>query len=179
MIQAIHRFDQSATNWVTLTFGQSFRPFFELMTLIGGPVPACIIAAVVAAYGLKGHNQRLVGAAAMIPATLIVGAILKMMFERARPLTDYAMSMKIHTFSFPSGHTTGSTVAYGLLAYLALLKLPAPWNWISAVILGLIPVFVGLSRVYLGAHFPSDVIGGWVLGIIALGIIIAVIRPTL
>lgn len=179
MIQAIHRFDQSATNWVTVVFGQSFRPFFELMTLIGGPVPVCAVALALAGYALKDNNKRLLWGAAMIPATLIVGAGLKTLFERARPLTDYAMSMKIHTFSFPSGHTTGSTVAYGLLAYLALLKLPSPWSWVAGIILGLMPVFVGISRIYLGAHFPSDVIGGWILGIIALIIIVAFIRPIL
>jgi undecaprenyl-diphosphatase len=177
--QDINKFDLALTNWVVTTFGQSTRPFFELMTLLGGPAPVCVIAAGVVGYGLTQHNMRLAISGAIIPLTLIVGTVLKMIFERARPMTEYALNMKIHTFSFPSGHSTGSTVAYGLLAYLAFIKLPAPWNYIAAIVLGLIPFFVGISRVYLGAHFPTDVVAGWILGLVALSVIILVIRPIL
>ncbi len=173
----LHRFDQSLTQWVASTFGQAARPFFEFMTMLGDPIAITVVTIAVIGSGLYASNFRIAVSGAIIPLTLIVGALLKLLFERARPVTEYAMNMKLQTFSFPSGHSSGSMIAYGLLAYIAYVKLPEPWNYIVCVVLALIPIFVGLSRVYLGAHFPSDVLAGWVLGLIALCLVIFVVRP--
>jgi membrane-associated phospholipid phosphatase len=68
-------------------------------------------------------------------------------------------------FSFPSGHTAGSLVCFGLMAWLVCMvtanRTARATAWVAATLL---TVAVGLSRVYLGVHFPSDVIGGWILG---------------
>lgn len=86
---------------------------------------------------------------------------LKGLFERKRP--DFA---DLETFSFPSGHAFGSAVVYGLLAILAWRVLHR-YPWRGAVAGGLVLVFVavGLSRVLLGKHYPSDVVAGWSLGL--------------
>ncbi len=145
--------------------------------MLGDPVAIGLVSVAVIGTGIMTTNMRLALSGAAIPATLLVGALLKLLFERARPVTEYAMNMKIHTFSFPSGHSSGSTVAYGLLAYFAFMKLPTPWNAIVGLAVAVLPVFVGLSRIYLGAHFPSDVVAGWILGLAALFIIILIIQP--
>lgn len=147
--------------------------------MLGDPVSILVITSAVVATGFYTSNMRLVMSGFAIPATIFIGALLKMSFERARPLTEYAMNMKLQTFSFPSGHSSGSTIAFGLLAYLAFAKLPAPWSYIIGGALAAVPVFVGISRVYLGAHFPSDVIAGWALGLVALLVVIFVIKPVL
>lgn len=169
-------FDRTVTEWVAQLFSSSWRPFFLLLTFMGEPVVTIGIGVVVMVYGLT-QRSRLVWAGAMVPLTLFAGSALKLLFERARPMTDYASHMYLKTFSFPSGHASGSMIAYGLLAYLALMKLTPPYNYIVAVCLFTLPFLIGLSRVYLGAHFPSDVIAGWLLGLLALAIIIFVIRP--
>jgi membrane-associated phospholipid phosphatase len=89
----------------------------------------------------------------------------------------YVAHMRIHSYSFPSGHSFGATVFYGLLAYLAWSRLPHPWNLLVVLLLVLLIILVGLSRVYLGAHFPSDVVVGWLLGGLSLFVIIKYIRP--
>lgn len=177
MKHAIHTFDQNVTQWVSSTFGQSARPFFEFMTMLGDPISIFLITAGIIAAGVYTSSLRLAISGAVIPTTLLVGAILKMSFERARPLTEYAMNMKLKTFSFPSGHSSGSMIAFGLLAYIAYSKLPEPWNYVMGAVLLAVPIFVGISRVYLGAHFPSDVMAGWTLGALALLAVIFIVRP--
>ena len=75
-------------------------------------------------------------------------------------------------YSFPSGHTLNSTATYGLLAVVVWLsRLPSAIRG-AAIIVGVTaPILVGLSRIALGVHYPSDVLGGWLAGIafVALG----------
>jgi len=177
MKDTLHRFDQGVTQWVASAFGQSARPFFEFMTMLGDPLAIGIVSIGIATAGFMQSNMKLVATGAIIPLTVLIGALLKLAFERARPLTEYAMNMKLQTFSFPSGHSSGSMIAYGILAYIAFVKLPAPWNLVAGTLLLLVPLFVGLSRVYLGAHFPSDVIAGWLLGLAALAFVVLILRP--
>lgn len=89
---------------------------------------------------------------------------LKLCFERQRP-NFVAPLVHENSFSFPSGHSMGSMIIYGMLAYLLVVTLP---NRLSrmVVIAGWITLVlaIGFSRVYLGAHWPSDVIGGYTVG---------------
>lgn len=177
MKQLLNRFDQSVTGWIASTFGPSLRPFFEYITMLGDPFAIISITIAVIVSGVLSGNTRLALSGGMIIGTVLTGALLKMLFERARPLTEYAMNMKLQTFSFPSGHSSGSMIAFGLLAYIAYHQLPQPFNVVVALLLLIVPLLVGMSRVYLGAHFPTDVIAGWLLGIIGLLIVIYIIRP--
>jgi undecaprenyl-diphosphatase len=89
---------------------------------------------------------------------------IKVLIGRDRP--DLAGRLVGATgFSFPSGHTAGSLVSFGLLAWLVCMttrhRTVRATAWLTAALL---TVAVGLFRVYLGVHYPSDVIGGWILG---------------
>lgn len=103
-----------------------------------------------------------------------VNTIIKLGFQRPRPDTIYVESMAIKSYSFPSGHAFGSTVFYGLIAYLCYRHLDSPFNILVPALLGLLILSIGVSRVSLGAHFPSDVLVGFVLGAVALTLIIKV-----
>ena len=169
-------FDLHFTQFV-LRIPESWSGFFGVITTLGDPVLTVGIGIAVAAYGVWAHAGRLVITGSLVWATLIVGSILKMLFGRERPMTEYAANLRVDTFSFPSGHSSGSMIAYGILAYIAIKLLPQPYGWIVAAICGSIILLVGVSRIYLGAHFPSDVPAGWILGAAFLLVIILVVRP--
>jgi undecaprenyl-diphosphatase len=93
----------------------------------------------------------------------LLNQTLKQIFGRVRPL-DPEGSVLAQGFSFPSGHSAGAVVAYGMLAYLALRLLPARWH-LSALLTAVALIFtVGASRLFLRVHFASDVIAGFASG---------------
>lgn len=98
-----------------------------------------------------------------IAGNALLNTTLKAIFERARPLHE-ATVVYAQGWSFPSGHSSGATVAYGMLAYVAVRTLPAAWH-LPAVLAATALVFtVGCSRVFLQVHFASDVAAGFASG---------------
>jgi undecaprenyl-diphosphatase len=171
-----NRFDKSLTNYVQ-GWPHWLQPIMNTATLIGEPVLVVAVALSVGLIAWRRDNPQIVKAEAAALIACGLNAVLKQFLHRTRPDTLYVTHMKFKSYSFPSGHAFGSVVVYGLLAYLAFKYLPQPWNVLAAVILGILILLVGLSRVYLGAHFPTDVLGGWILGAIALILIIIFIKP--
>ncbi len=172
----IHTFDTTVTKLI-IGLPAALKPFFMAITMLGDPIVTIGIGLVIVIYGFLQQNLKLAVAGGAVWVTLAVGAILKFLFARARPVNDYAVNLRIDTFSFPSGHSSGSIIAYGLLAYMAYHLLPAPWNIIVCLALCIVPLLVGISRVYLGVHYPSDVLAGWLLGAAMLAFVIFVLHP--
>lgn len=105
------------------------------------------------------------GAAATIGVGAIANSSLKLVVARPRP--DELVPIVVEPgYSFPSGHSLSAMVAYGVLAVLvARTSWPNPIRGVVLAALAAVAVVVGLSRIYLGVHYPSDVLGGWLLGI--------------
>jgi undecaprenyl-diphosphatase len=135
----------------------------ELFTLVGQPPFTVGIAAAVWGYGwaLGKPFYMLAGMIAIV--AIAMSGIIKVILHRARPVNEYVAKMLFLTYSFPSGHAAGSIVSFGLAALVVSYRWPelAVMVWIVAALLTLC---VSLSRIYLGAHYASDIIGGWVVG---------------
>ena len=93
---------------------------------------------------------------------VVLNMLLKLAFQRARPHAEPPYLLpRPSSLSFPSGHTMGSAGALGGLAVVVRVLGPRRAVWRSvAVVCALMVLGVALSRVYLGAHYPSDVLGG-------------------
>jgi undecaprenyl-diphosphatase len=115
----------------------------------------------------RDNIHILVALVAMMGAG-ILDASLKLAFHRARP--DPFFIAKPTTYSFPSGHALISLCFYGLLAGTLTHDMQSKWQrilaWSAAVLL---IALIGLSRVYLGVHWPSDVIAGYATALIWMG----------
>jgi len=95
----------------------------------------------------------------------IITKITKNLFHIPRPPAELNL-VDPHGFSFPSGHSMVSMVFYGLLVYFCFKYIKNVWIKMSSIfILVLLVILIGLSRIYLGVHYPSDVIGGFSLGL--------------
>ena len=167
--------DQKITLWFR-RLPAGLHPLMFVITQLGSVALIMVASAVLAALVYSKHHARVAYAfAAIIPAEFF-NAGLKLLFDRTRPNTQFAHDMFLHTKSFPSGHAFGSFVFYGLLAYLAFNYLPHGWNRAVPLGLGVLIMLIGVSRVYLGAHYILDVLGGWVVAALILFMIIRLAR---
>ncbi len=109
-------------------------------------------------------------------AGVFVGRQLKALLDRARPVFDDPI-LKESTSSFPSGHAVGSMLIFGALLYFLWNQWPRV-RGLSAPLLALLILAIGFSRVYLGLHWPTDVLGGYLFGLgwllAAIGLVNAV-----
>jgi undecaprenyl-diphosphatase len=119
----------------------------------------------------------------LAPVAVIGGGVviltLKLLLRRARP-TAFAHLMRTRGFSLPSGHAFMAMCLYGLLAHHGLrwLRARRPDDRVGAALLlamaATIVLLVGISRVYLGVHYPTDVIAGYVLALLWLWLLAAI-----
>ena len=125
---------------------------------------------------LLGRRWQLATAWAI---TQIVSVVLiektKLAFDRARPAFNGEFTRE-DSYSFPSGHALGSLVAYGMLAYLCVILAPAHFRRAVIVLSALWILLIGFSRMFLGVHFLTDVLGGYALGFAWLALVIALIE---
>jgi membrane-associated phospholipid phosphatase len=109
-----------------------------------------------------------------VPGGLALNALVKQVFQRARPSFDSPLPSLV-SYSFPSGHTAGATVFWGFALILLLAHRP-PLRWrIAGVVVALAMVLLtALSRVYLGVHYLSDVLAAMAEGVAWLAVCLTV-----
>ena len=158
--EALELFQENQTGWLdTAATG---------VTKLGGTLVAAVLMAltVVALFLVRRRADALVVALSGIP--IGVGILLKGVIGRARP-EYFLTNTSPDSLSFPSGHSLFAMLFGGLLIVLVEeLPVPTPIRRGLQLVLALLILGVGASRVHLGVHWPSDVVGGYLFGIFAL-----------
>jgi undecaprenyl-diphosphatase len=140
-----------------LAAARVFTAFGEPTVLIGAGVAAALW------LWYAGHRRLPLVLMAIILVGRMLGELQKYWIARVRPgLEPHLVVVK--TSSFPSGHATSSMIFY--LALALVLTRGTRWHRASAAAAILLSVLIGISRVMLGVHWPSDVIGGWAFGLL-------------
>jgi undecaprenyl-diphosphatase len=149
---------------------------WEALTFLGGSILILLgVLLVVALLAMRRVRLAVAVAVALLLATFATEHI-KEFVARLRPPGDPLAPAD--GYSFPSGHTLESTVTYGLIALAAWRsRLPRAVRRAAVVVAIVLPLLIGLSRIALGVHFPSDVVAGW-LGGVAVVIAVAVVART-
>ena len=138
---------------------------FAVLTHFGDAITLTLLGTGVALL-LWWQRQRALalGWVLALGGNALLNPMLKRVFERVRPLHEPGLVSEL-SWSFPSGHTSSATVAYGMLAYVALRTLPKVWHVPVVLAAAALAFTVGCSRVFLQVHFVSDVLAGFASGV--------------
>lgn len=164
--EAVVRFDVATMAWMQLHVTAFGLRVFAVITRLGD-IPVMPVIAVAGAVMLWRQRERILLACwtAAFVGGVLLATLLKTLVHRARPVMAM-QRLHIQSYSFPSGHTMAATIGYGMLGYVLAMH----WRprrvrrrviFLTAMTLA---GLVGVSRVYLGVHFPTDVIGGFAAG---------------
>ena len=155
----IVNFDNNVFNLVTANENSFLENMYRVFTFLGSTtfiVGACLVIFVLFII-IKKKEIGFVIVGSVVIST-IVNNVIKLIFRRERPLVRRLVEEK--SLSFPSGHTMAAVTLYGILIFFVMRsKLNQTAKIAISVVLGLLPICVAVSRIYLGAHFASDVIG--------------------
>lgn len=154
----------------------SITPYMKIITNFGGAT--CLITITILLLILiKNKKIGLITLTNLVLIT-ILNQILKIVLKRPRP-TEFRIINETG-YSFPSGHSMISMAFYGLLIYLIYKKIKNKYLKATLIIILLLLILaIGISRIYLGVHYVSDVIGGFLISISYLIVYIKIIKKKL
>lgn len=135
----------------------------KVITFFGSTLWMVILTAIVF-IGLLffKKNRHAYVTLSMIVLSTIMNNVVKIIIKRPRP-TYMPVGME-SSYAYPSGHTMASVTLYGLIMFFIIKSnIPKKYKWIYSVFLGLLIILIAISRIYLGAHYFTDVIGGALL----------------
>lgn len=144
--------------------------FMLVVTQLGtGEVVFGLTVILMVLWALRRRYADMISIAVLALGSKVVIDISKVIIGRERP-TLFEHLVFEPSKSFPSGHAVISVTVFGFLAYLALTARKGLWKWRTSAAAGLavIILLIGFSRLYLGVHWPTDVIGGYLIGVVWL-----------
>jgi undecaprenyl-diphosphatase len=167
------RFDFAVRAWVHQFASPAMTRAMTAISLLGYSILIVALVIAVAAFLALGWRRAAGWLAITMAGALAMDVALKFAFRRPRPQVFFGVEP--HSYSFPSGHALCSFCFYGVLAGLIAARTRSPALRVAVgSIAATLVAAIGLSRIYLGMHYPSDVIAGylaaavWVSGLLVL-----------
>lgn len=170
----IENFDVTCYNFLDkYIIREKITPIVKVITEIGSRyfvIPATII---VCAF-IKNKKINIAFIVNLVIAT-ILNIILKNIFHRQRPTENILVVEK--GYSLPSGHSMINMALYGFLIYLIFKRVKNKYvKWPLIILLSILVLLIGISRIYLGAHYASDVIAGFLISIAYLALYTSLLK---
>ncbi len=138
----------------------------------GTLVAAAVV--IVAVLAWRGRRREALFLVAVLGGSILVNLAMKLFFHRPRPVLPWAHVLP--DYSFPSGHSMNS-LAFGLALAIVVWRIRGPrWGTAAVVVAALASLTIGTSRIYLGYHYLTDVVGGFVAAILWVAIVVGVFR---
>ena len=157
--------DVRLANWFHQYAHSAWTPLMLFITHWHQQAGILVMALVLALYlRARGAFYWLLALLLSVPGGMLLNVLLKYTFQRARPSFNDPL-VTLSTYSFPSGHASGAALFYGFVgAYLMCTLARRSWRAVVLCAAVTMVLLVGLSRVYLGAHYLSDVLAGYAFG---------------
>jgi membrane-associated phospholipid phosphatase len=137
----------------------------EVFSAMGSEGLAVLLVVLVVWWAFRGRWGIVGGLIITTIGAQLLNDVLKELFHRTRP-APVALAIPAQAFSFPSGHAMVSAAFYFFLAYLGWRVLDGWRRWVWAGSLLLLVLLIGLSRLYLGVHYLTDVVAGYLAGLL-------------
>jgi len=157
--------DQRVADWFHAGATPELTLVMRAISWFGSVAALTIISAVFALFFLTRRAwNRLVALMVTMIGGGLLNVVLKHFFQRQRPVFENPL-VTISSFGFPSGHSMGATLLYGLLALIALRFVRQMWLRIAICAVAIFFIaLIGFTRIYLGAHFLTDVLAAFAIG---------------
>jgi undecaprenyl-diphosphatase len=155
-LAAVREVHERTAGWLT-------EVVFVISHFGSTPIAIGFTAGAVATLALSRHWHAALALALSVGLTQVVVTAVKLLVSRPRPDEDLSMSDPSGA-SFPSAHSATAVAAYLMLALVATKAMPDRFRKPVLVCAVLIVLAIGASRIYLGAHYPTDVLAGWLTG---------------
>ena len=161
-------FDRAVLLWIHDNFPDWLDGPMRLATALGYYyVVVPLLAAAVILFYLKGWRLSAVLLVVSTGGSIVLTTVLKAVFQRTRPEL-FESGYQASFYSFPSGHATVAVGLYGMLTVILAYRLRGAARWAVAACGLLVVLLIGLSRLYLGVHYPTDIIAGYLSALLWL-----------
>ncbi|URI10899.1 phosphatase PAP2 family protein [Aquincola tertiaricarbonis] len=162
---SLGRFDEAVAARLAQTLSPAALQVFSLLTHLGDVITLTAVSIATVVWLLWQGRRRMALAFALATAGGgLLNRLLKVTFERVRPLHDHGYAVVAEGYSFPSGHSAGAAVVYGMLAFVLLRTTPRQWHAPLVAAAAALVFTIGFSRVMLQVHWVSDVAAGLASG---------------
>lgn len=162
------RFDRVVLLWIHTTFPGWLDGPMRIVTALGYYwVVLPLLVVVVAFFYQSGWRLSAILLLVSTAGSAVLTTVLKSVFERARPEV-FDSGYHASFYSFPSGHATVAVGFYGMLTLVLAYRLRGTARWTLAVSGILVVLLIGFSRLYLGVHYPTDVVAGYLAALLWL-----------
>jgi undecaprenyl-diphosphatase len=159
-------FDESVIRWLAAHHTRSLDAAMLEITALGTGIVVMMVVAVAALFlVLTEHKYSAILLLASTFGGLVLNAVLKLGFNRPRPSIVVPVVNAVSS-SFPSGHAMSAAIVYSTVAYLAARLQKRSWaRWLVMIAAFSVVAAISISRLYLGVHYPSDVLAGIIVGL--------------